>query len=607
VAGAAFALAWFETGSIDASDWLPYAIVIALVGAIVLGAGAGSRPQPLATVGICALAMFAAWQAVTIAWAPSPADARDEALLTLFYAVVCGLGAITLRRASERAAGTALVAGAATLLAVAAALHVIGGHELEAALPNGRLYFPINYANAQAAAFLVGFWPAVLLAARRRTSVLLRGASLGCASALLAGWIFTQSKGGGVALAASALVVLAISPARLRLLVPTTLAAVPVALAFTRLVAPYDHVSTPAFHASARDAGLALLISGAAAVGLGVVYALADRRIEVGARARRVAAGGALTVLVLVVVGSIGGFFVSVNHPGSWLDDRWHSFKHQPTTETVSSHFLTIGSNRYDFWRVAVTEFAHHPLGGIGAHGFETVYATEGRSTESPARAHSFELDTLSEEGIVGFVLLAAALGALLTVAGQGARRRGLTATAALGSGAYFIAHSTVDWTWSFPAVGLPVFLLLGMAGATRVGRPIGPRASMALALGTIALVALVLVPPWLSSRFTTSALRGSSTQSSDLRWARRLDPLSTDPLVAQSTLATTPAAAIPPLEGAVRREKRSAGLEYLLAQAYVNAGRRADARRSLLKARRLDPRDPLIAEALARLSATGG
>ncbi len=153
------------------------------------------------------------------------------------------LGAITLRRASERAAGTALVAAAATLLAVAAALHVIGGHELEAALPNGRLYFPIDYANAQAAAFLVGFWPAVLLAARRDGPVLLRSASLGCASALLAGWIFTQSKGGGVALAVSAVVVLAVSPARLRLLVPAALACVPAALAFTRLVAPYDHVS----------------------------------------------------------------------------------------------------------------------------------------------------------------------------------------------------------------------------------------------------------------------------------------------------------------------------------------------------------------------------
>ena len=28
---------------------------------------------------------------------------------------------------------------------------------------------------------------------------------------------------------------------------------------------------------------------------------------------------------------------------------------------------LTIGSNRYDFWRVAVHEFAHHPVAGIGA------------------------------------------------------------------------------------------------------------------------------------------------------------------------------------------------------------------------------------------------
>jgi hypothetical protein len=208
-------------------------------------------------------------------------------------------------------------------------------------------------------------------------------------------------------------------------------------------------------------------------------------------------------------------------------------------------------------------------------------------------------MDTLAEDGIVGFALLAAGLGCLLAVAWRGTRRRGLTATAALGAGAYLVLHSTVDWTWTFPAVGLPVVLLLGAAGAGDERRPIAPRVALPLAVGIAVVAAVGLAPRWLSARLTSDALRHPSSAASDLRWARRLDPLATDPLVAQSALAPTPAAAIPPLERAIRIERRSAGLTYALAQAYRRAGRTADARRMLLEAHRLDPGDFSVRQAL--------
>src|SRR5438477_13334 len=81
-------------------------------------------------------------------------------------------------------ASTAIACGA-VLLTVAAALKLrFGAHPGELFFA-GRLNFPISYVNAQAAATLLGFWPAVALAARRSAPPSARAASLGGSVALL--------------------------------------------------------------------------------------------------------------------------------------------------------------------------------------------------------------------------------------------------------------------------------------------------------------------------------------------------------------------------------------------------------------------------------------
>jgi len=61
-----------------------------------------------------------------------------------------------------------------------------------------------------------------------------------------------------------------------------------------------------------------------------------------------------------------------------------------------------LGSNRYDFYRVALDEFAAHPLIGIGVDNFQEQYLAHGRSTETPRYPHSVELRTLTETGTLG-------------------------------------------------------------------------------------------------------------------------------------------------------------------------------------------------------------
>ena len=595
-------LAWAETGSISASDWLLYAIFAALLLTLVLAFGAPAAPDRLAVVGLGGLVLFAAWQALSGAWSPLPSLARDDALLTLFYAAAFAVALLTVRSRLDGALVTGAVAATGGGLAVATALALrYGSHPGVYFVDDGRLNWPITYPNADAAVFLVGLWPGLVLAAERRLPVIARGLALGAAAAALAGWLLTQSKGGGIALAASAVIVFAVTPSRLRLLVPTVLVAALVGPQFTPLTAPFN--SGSGIGETARHGGFTLLWLTAAATVVGAVYALIDRRVSMPDRARRVVGGVVLAIVAAAVIAAPVAFVTTVDHPGGYLRDKWHAFKHTPRAETGSTHFISLGSNRYDMWRVAFDEFRRHPVAGIGGRGFAPAYLVQRRTGETPVRAHSIEMDALGELGIVGLMLLLAALVPPLVLCVRGTRRRELTATAGFATAAYWLVHASGDWNWTVPAVGLPFFVMLGAGAAwAGSGELLRARVTMPLAAVAAAVAILAFAPPWLSARLSGHALEGSSSPASNLRWARRLDPLSVQPYLVQAAIARMPAEAIPPLQKAARKQPRSVEVRFELAQAYVRANRRREGLRELRAALRLEPGAPAIEQALGRL-----
>jgi hypothetical protein len=202
-------------------------------------------------------------------------------------------------------------------------------------------------------------------------------------------------------------------------------------------------------------------------------------------------------------------------------------------------------------------------------------------------------MDALSELGLVGFALLVLTLVPLLVPLVSRTRQRDLPATAAFAGAAYWLVHASVDWIWTVPACGVAFFLLLGAGGAGGERQVLGRRETVPAAAAAV-LVALVLfVPPWLSARLT---------DHDDLRWAKRLDPLSVDPYVEQSAIAPTPKAAAAALAQAVRKEPRVVELRFDLGLLYVRAHDPRRARAELLEARRLDPREPRIQQALKSL-----
>ncbi len=379
-------MAWNLFGSTLSRDWLPYGVAAALLTAGLLWSGSALRPPPLALGGIAALLGLAAWDALSLVWSPVPALARDEALLVVLYALSFSVPVFVLRGAPDRRA--AVVAVAAILVALASATLVdllVVEHPAEH-YEGGRLTFPISYVNAQAAMFLLAFWPCVALSAGRSARPWLRTAAVGGACILLAGGLMTQSKGGLIASAVAGIALFALSPHRLRLVIP---ALIPIALvggSYELLTRPFREQDAGDFADAVRFASTTALVLTGVALAAGALYVVIDRRVAVPAAGRRLAAVGLSAALVLFAVGAVGAFFVTVDRPGHYLADKWDSFKSIPERETGSSHLTSLGSNRYDFWRVELDLARDHPLAGVGARGFASEYLLTRRSGETPAR-----------------------------------------------------------------------------------------------------------------------------------------------------------------------------------------------------------------------------
>jgi tetratricopeptide (TPR) repeat protein len=321
---------------------------------------------------------------------------------------------------------------------------------------------------------------------------------------------------------------------------------------------------------------------------------------------------------VALVVGGL----VAAGDPVARARSAWHSFKGGYGNSSGSSRLVSgLGSNRYDFYRVALDEFLAHPLLGIGADNYQQQYLRHGRSTETPRYPHSVELRTLSQTGIVGAALAIAGLAAALLAAFAAMRAQdplgAAVAAAALAGFAYWAVHGSVDWFWEFAGLGAPAFAMLGLACALAPPRAAGARRAapsmrvrrigVAAAVLAGAAMAAALVLPWLSRLQVQEASRvwtASRTSAySRLDQAAGLDPLSGEPYDVAGSIALR----YGELERADRQFQlalqRTPGDAYALLErgAIASArGRAGQARLLLARARALAPREALIGDALA-------
>ncbi len=190
----------------------------------------------------------------------------------------------------------------------------------------------------------------------------------------------------------------------------------------------------------------------------------------------------------------LAGGLAAAGDPVARVRHAWDTFKspkgYAANSTTGSRLTSGLGSSRYDFYRVALDEFAAHPLLGIGADNFAEPYLAHGRSTETPRYPHSVEMRTLVQTGLVGALLAVVGLGAALLAAWRALARHPdplarAVAAAAMAGFAYWVVHGSFDWFWEFAGLGAPAFALLGLACslAPRPAARAAPRPRPAAAL----------------------------------------------------------------------------------------------------------------------------
>jgi tetratricopeptide (TPR) repeat protein len=611
------------------THWAPGGLIVLALLAIAVGAVPLRFAEIPVTVklAVACLAAFTALSFLSILWAAVPGDAWEGANRTLLYLMVFAL--FVLWRG--RGASAVLLVGSWTLamvgLAAFALLHLdaAGAGALARLLPGGRLTYPSGYANSNAAQWMMAFWPALLLAREKRLPWGARGVLAGGCVLLAEIALLSQSRGSLYATPVMLVLLFVLPTGRVRLFAVLVPVAVGIGAAAPAVLRAGDRLQSGGNAPVAIHDATIVTFAAALLVGLAVALgALVESRRELSkVAATRVHRGvGALAVFTLLVV--LAGGWVAAGDPLVRIHHGWDTFKGGYAANSSTGNRLVsgLGSERYDFYRVALDEFAAHPLLGIGADNFSQQYLAHGRSEETPRYPHSVELRTLTQTGVLGGLLAIVGLGAALTASWRAMRRSDphgrAAAAAALGGFAYWAVHGSFDWFWEFAGLGAPAFALLGivcsldpraaLSGPGLVQRSSPTRRWALGAAGVVAALAtlLSLAAPWLSERQIQSAARiwpkAPLVAYSRLDEAAKLNPLSDRAYLVAGSIALRfgdLARAEHEFSLALRRVPGDSYATLELGAIASEFGERGRALELLVRAVRLDPRDPLVREAL--------
>ncbi len=168
-------------GGFPTRVWYPASLFL-LGLAVMLAVARGRVPLPVTkslAVASAAFAAFTAWSFLSITWADVQGLAWEGANRTLLYLLAFALFAVL--PLSARGAMTVLAVfvigtAAAGLLELA-----VGLGDPENVFLGGRFAIPTDYANANAAFYLIALWPALVLTTATTLPPLLRGLLLGVA------------------------------------------------------------------------------------------------------------------------------------------------------------------------------------------------------------------------------------------------------------------------------------------------------------------------------------------------------------------------------------------------------------------------------------------
>jgi O-Antigen ligase len=451
-------VAFFAGGFFDGPR--DVALLVAAVVLLVLVL-AGEAPLPrhrAARVAVAAAIAFAGWTALSMTWAPVRDFAGDDAQRVLLYAVVLTAAAAAFReRAAARAVEPFAAAGALVVVGYGLAGRLLPGlvvqHPQRTAL--GRLDQPLTYWNAMGALAALGLVLCARLAGDSSRPFAVRAAGAASAVPLGMGAYLSFSRGALAALGAGLIALVLLAPARAQLRAVLVALAAGAGGALSAAASGGVRAYEGTLSAREREGAIVLAV-------VVVLMALAAAATRLSGADRPVALprgvrwAGWATVLALLVLPILvaGG--------------------RQPTPVTTGAsneRFARLGSQRYAYWNVALDAGLRHPLRGVGASGFRVVWLEHRHSDETVRDAHSLEIETFTELGLVGLVIVGALLGGVGLAAAAVHRADPQLAAGPAAALVVWALHSSIDWDWEMPGLTLVAVVLAGTLLA-RAGAP---------------------------------------------------------------------------------------------------------------------------------------
>ena len=235
--------------------------------------------------------------------------------------------------------------------------------------------------------------------------------------ALLGLGMLCQSRSWEAALFAAIVVLEVAFPGRRRRAGALLLTGATLAVIYAPLAAVWRHPrpATGVVTAAATRHAAASIVAGAIVAGLvwAVVVLSLHRLAPAGsparARVRRLASAALVALGLATATVIVAGSATIEKH----IHNQYEAFV-RLSPGSGSSRLFSGAGNRYDYWRVALLEFRSAPVDGVGAGNYDTGYYLHRRTTEAITQPHSLELQTLAELGLVGGLLLAAFLAAVV-------------------------------------------------------------------------------------------------------------------------------------------------------------------------------------------------
>ncbi len=472
--GLIFGTSAIFSGFYDTTVWEPVLLAaLSILVAVLIARPA--VPIGSAAVAIGGLLALWFWSLLSSSWAEAADLAVTDANRWLLYGVVLLLLLYLADDAESRRWLLGATSGGALIVAVYILIRFLAGEGPDMFVAN-RLDGPLGYINGVATYLLVGVWPLVALAERARNPVI-RGFGVFGAVQLVSLTVLTQSRGAVVALVASTALILLVVPGRLTRAWVLLIILGGAAISVPSLRDVIDNAGAEPTAEALRSIAETSVLAGIAA---GTVWAVAclavswvDRQPESTWRSMRWMSAAAISAIALVGVGAI------VANPGQRIDqiqDHYNTFTSLQPTDG-GSRLTSGGGNRYDYWRVATRQLKDHPLNGVGAGNYRSTYYQERSTSEDVQQAHSLEMQTLGELGLVGGLAAAAFMGAIFlgfwrTARGSSSHRANPTlAVAAGGTFMVWLFQTSVDWMHLIP--GLTAVALCGAAALLPAVRPL--------------------------------------------------------------------------------------------------------------------------------------